>query len=80
MPRKKKERGRPPSKLLPPRIQATPEQLAQAMFAMPAGHKWKYMEGEGTGYYCAECGRGISYPEVLTADGRCTRCEKVGTP
>ena len=80
MPRKKKERGRPPSRTLPPRIQATPEQLAQAMFAMPVDHKWKYMKGEEADYRCAKCDREVRYPEVLTATGQCVRCERVGTP
>ena len=32
MPRKKKERGRPVEKGYPPRIDATPEEIAQAFF------------------------------------------------
>ena len=77
MPRKKKERGRPPSKILPPRIQATPEQLAQAMFAMPADHKWEYLEREGTDYQCRRCDNSVSYPEVLSLSGLCQGCEKL---
>ena len=42
--REKKERGRPLKKLYPPRVDATPEDMAQAMFSLPAGRKWKYME------------------------------------
>ena len=38
MPRPKKERGRPLEKPYPPRIDATPEQLAQAFFSGAAGH------------------------------------------
>ena len=45
MPRKKKALGRP-ARALPPRTEATPEQLAKAMFALPANHEWKYL-GEG---------------------------------
>ena len=75
MPRKKKERGRPPSKTLPPRIQATPEQLAQAMFAMPTDHKWKYLEGMGTDYRCGRCENPVGYPEVLSVAGLCRSCE-----
>ena len=45
----------PTTKPLPPRIQATPEQLAQAMFAMPADQKWKYLEGKGIDYRCGRC-------------------------
>ena len=33
-------RGRPVEKKLPPRIDATPQQMAQAMFALPADYKW----------------------------------------
>ena len=33
-------RGRPVEKKLPPRIDATPEEMAQAMFALPADYKW----------------------------------------
>ena len=77
MPRKKKERGRPPSKPLPSRIQATPEQLVQAMFAMPADHKWKYMEEEKTDYCCQRCENSVSYPEVLSQVGLCRSCEAV---
>lgn len=76
MPRKKKERGRPPSKPLPPRIQATPEQLAQALFAMPAYHKWKYLENGPPDYRCAECGTEAQYPQVLTQSGLCQDCAR----
>ena len=43
-PRPKKERGRPLKKLYPPRVDATPEDMAQAMFSLPAGRKWEYHE------------------------------------
>ena len=45
MPRKKKSRGRPP-RPMPERIDASPEDIAKAMFAMPEDHKWRYLEGE----------------------------------
>ena len=76
MPKKKKERGRPPAQPLPPRIEATPEQLARAMFAMPPGHKWKYLEDDGVAeYQCAQCERLVRYPEVLTDTGLCSECK-----
>lgn len=75
MPGRKKERGRPPSKTLPPRIQATPEQLAQAMFAMSADHKWKYLGGKETDYRCGRCENPVSYQEVLSRVGLCQGCE-----
>ena len=74
MARKKKERGRPPGHPLPPRIEATPEQLAQAMFSVPADHRWKYREGEFDAYRCRDCERVVSYPEVLSAVGLCPKC------
>ena len=47
MARPKKPRGRPPKKTMPERIDATPEELAKAMFKLPADHKWKYLEKSG---------------------------------
>lgn len=46
MPRKKKERGRPPTKPMPERIDATPEQIAKAVLSLPADHEWQYMEND----------------------------------
>ena len=43
MARAKKKRG-PVPKPLPERIDATPEELAKAMFEWPRDHKWKYLE------------------------------------
>ena len=42
MPRKKKQRGRP-ARALPPRANVTPEQLVQAMLALPADYEWEYV-------------------------------------
>ena len=42
MPRKKKQRGRP-ARALPPRTNATPEQLVQAMLALPADYDWEHV-------------------------------------
>ena len=42
----KRGRGRPVTKEYPDRIDASPEQIAEAMFKMPADHKWKYPERE----------------------------------
>ena len=39
----KKIRGRPP-KPMPPKIDATSEEIAKAMFQLPADHKWRYLE------------------------------------
>ena len=48
MPRRKKERGRPPKakNLYPPRVDATAEEMARAMFRLPADHQREY---PGTG-------------------------------
>ena len=43
MPRTKKPRGRPP-KPLPPRIDASPEDIAKAMLSLPADHDWQYLK------------------------------------
>jgi hypothetical protein len=43
MPRKKKARGRPVSKPMPERIDATPEQIAEAFLRLPADHEWQYL-------------------------------------
>ena len=74
--RKKKERGRPLKKRYPPRADATPEDIAQAMFSLPAGRKWEYKEAgpDGTVYRCADCEREVYYPETLYRDGRCEAC------
>ena len=40
-----RSRGRP-SKPLPDRIEASPEQIAQAMFKMPTDHQWRYSRGK----------------------------------
>ena len=70
MPRKKKERGRPMVTKYPPRIDATPEQVARALFAtgVPEGAP------VGLDYRCADCGREVAYPETLYGDGRCEGC------
>ena len=44
MPRKKKARGRPVSKPMPERIDATPEQIAEAFLRLPADHEWQYLK------------------------------------
>ena len=70
MPRSKKERGRPLEKPYPPRIDATPEQLAQAFFSAPRGTLKRAMPD----YRCAACRRDVHYPETLYNDGRCQGC------
>ena len=70
MPRKKKERGRPPVRKYPPRTDATVDELVAAFFKsgpLATG-------GEPREYHCAACGRGVYYPEILYRDGRCADC------
>ena len=74
MPRQKRERGRPVTRRLPPKIDATPEQVAQAMFRLPANHQWQYEQDGGKVYRCAACQQEVYYPEVLYNDGRCEAC------
>ena len=44
MPRKKKQRGRPPTKPMAERIDATPEQIAEAFLRLPADYEWRYLK------------------------------------
>ena len=73
MPKRKNERGRPMKKLYPPRVDATPEEMAQAMFSLPADHQWEYLESEPE-YRCADCKQAVNYPDTLYRDGRCESC------
>lgn len=62
MPRKRK---------LPPRIDATPEAIAQAFLGTPPGQV-----GEAPAeYLCGDCGKEVEYPEVYSNAGRCESCE-----
>ena len=78
MPRRKKERGRPLERKYPPRVDATAEDMAQAMFAVPADHEWAYLKSEPE-YRCADCGREVRYPDTLYRDGRCADCHTAVT-
>ena len=70
--KKKKERGRPMTVKYPPRIDTTPEKLAQAMFR--AGSATGPVSGKV--YHCADCGREVNYPDILYRDGCCEDCHK----
>ena len=78
MSKRKKERGRPMEKLYPPRTDLTAEEIAQAMFAMPAGHKWEYTDSEPE-YRCVDCQQIVNYPDTLYQDGRCETCHTAVT-
>ena len=68
-----RERGRP-ARSLPPRMDAAPEDMAKAMFRLPADYQWQYEREGGAEYRCADCGREVAYPETLYLDGRCEEC------
>ena len=65
----KKSRGRPP-KQYPPRIDATPEEIARTVLN---GGRPKVRVKSRT-YLCGACGRAVQYPETLYRDGRCPEC------
>ena len=73
---RKKERGRPMLKRYSPRVDATPEEMARAMFDLPAGHQWENEKDGGKVYRCVDCKREVWYPETLYRDGRCEACQK----
>ena len=72
MPRKKKPRGRPPIRPLPPRADATPEDLARAFFKSKPGDDSNFPMT----YYCVACEEAVHYPKILYRDGRCEDCGK----
>ncbi len=70
MPRKRKEKGRPMHRGYPPRIDATPEQMAHAI--LNAGRPKGPVQVRQ--YHCVDCRREVNYPETLYNDGRCGGC------
>ena len=68
---RKKEMGRP-ARLYPPRIDATPEQIANVV--MNAGRPKGPVKA--VDYRCVDCKRLVGYPETLYNDGRCAECHK----
>ena len=62
-------RGRPARKY-PPRIDATPEEIARTVLngGRPKGNVKALV------YRCVGCGREVNYPETLHNDGRCPEC------
>ena len=71
MPRAKKQRGRPP-RPLPPRIDATAEEVARVLLSRPA----PVGEVEERTYRCSACQRPVYFPEVLYSDGQCQDCHE----
>ena len=70
MAEQKRRRGRPTAHPLPPRADATPEELVQAFFQGKPGDEQDFPAA----YYCAECRERLSFPEVLYRDKRCKDC------
>ena len=69
-PKHKKERGRPLKKRYPPRIDATPEEIARVV--LNRGRPKARVKSRD--YRCGACGRAVHYPETLYRDGRCPEC------
>ena len=68
----KGKRGRP-ARTLPPRIDATPEEIAERFMQMkPPGPKVDLAKV----YRCANCERKAAWPETLYDDGKCEECHK----
>ena len=77
MARPKKERGRPLKRPYPPRIDASPEAIAHVV--LNAKRPARFGDApKRTEYLCADCGRGVYYPETLYQDGRCADCVSGG--
>ena len=63
-----------PGNLYPPRVDATPEEIAQAVLGLPVSHQWEYQQEDGPVYECGGCGQKVHYPETLYRDGLCEAC------
>jgi hypothetical protein len=73
--KRKKPRGRP-GQPLPPRIDATAEEIAEVVLrAKPT--KPFYAPPDRPEYHCEACGKVVSYPDTLYRDNRCEGCHKV---
>lgn len=68
---RKKERGRP-GRMYPPRIDATPEQIAQRFLGVsPKERDVVVVSGK---YRCVECQKQVYYPDTLNDDRKCAAC------
>ena len=70
MPRKKKARGRP-IRPLPPRTDATVDELVEAFFR-PTGPAVDFKKV----YQCVVCERVVTFPDILYRDGKCEQCHE----
>ena len=73
MPRRKRDKGRPLTHKYPPRIDASPEVIAEAFFAVPADTQVR----ADADYHCVDCKCEVNYPDTLYDDGRCEACHLV---
>ena len=72
--KRRRPRGRPPTThALPPKVDATPEQLARAFFKGKAGDDMDF----AMTYHCVTCKREVHFPEVLYQDKQCRDCRGV---
>lgn len=62
--------GRPPTRPLAPKADATAKELARAFFKGKPGDELEFP----TTYHCAGCKRVVAFPEVLHRDRRCEDC------
>ena len=72
---RKKTMGRPSTKALPPKIDATPEEVAHVV--LNAGRPKGPVQDRR--YHCADCKRQVAFPETLYNDNRCESCHKAAT-
>lgn len=68
-------RGRP-ARPLPPRIDASADELAERMMrTLPIGERRpKLVINPDADYHCVVCARPVYYPEILYRDGKCEEC------
>ena len=78
MARPKKERGRPMGQGYPPRIDASPETIANVVLNAKRPARFG-SEPKRIKYRCVDCDRTVAYPETLFCDGRCVDCVGGGT-
>ena len=72
MPKQKKPRGRPP-RPLPPRIDATAEEITERVLQVKPKRRFSDPPAQ-IEYKCGKCIRLVAYPEILYRDGLCQGC------
>ena len=76
-PRQRRRKAGRPVLAYPPRIDATPDELVDAMFRLTPEQAKDIRENAGKREYrCSDCQRTVNYPETLYNDGRCEKCHK----